>query len=54
MNDGEENCNDCAFHCKRPDMVDIDYCMKLNFPILNLNAGCGKFKRRKENETRRN
>ena len=44
----EENCVACIYNIKRPDMKDIHWCIKRNFPILNLDIGCAKFKRRRD------
>lgn len=43
MNDDKNNCKTCAFCVWRPDMKNIKYCVKRNFPILNDGIGCAKY-----------
>ena len=48
----EKQCTTCIYCLKRPDMKNVLYCIKRNFPILNPSLGCEKFERRNKNETR--
>ena len=42
-------CKNCQWYVKRPDMKNVKYCVKRNFPILNITAdGCTKYIRRKK------
>lgn len=54
MTDGiiKECCANCAYNTLRPDMKDVKYCVKRNFPIFDDGQCCAKYLRRKTDETR--
>ena len=46
----KEQCSNCAYNVNRPDMKNVKYCVKRNFPIFDETQCCARYLRRKNNE----